>query len=99
MNITNKIINTKKQTSHTIDVVESFDGNVVVFTKDKKCFPINEVKTFRRVVYDFVKKIVEKKPVSDELSGSFLKVLDEIGFIDKIKSTKITPFDEKDFIY
>ena len=44
MNVTNKIINTKKLTSHTIDVVESFDGNVVVITSiissTDKSFPI-----------------------------------------------------------
>ena len=54
--------------------------------------------SFKKIIFDFIKTVLDKKQVSDELSSNFTKVLEGIGFIDKVKSTVILPFDEKDLI-
>lgn len=97
MNRKDKVIHLKKNTTHTVDIVETYDGCSVVFTEDKKCFPIREVTSFKKIIYNWVLSVVFKKPITDELSTNFIKVLEEVGFIDKVKKIKMKPFVEKEF--
>lgn len=42
-----KIINTKTNSSHTLDGIEEINGEILVFTEDMKCFPISEIQVVK----------------------------------------------------
>lgn len=45
---TNFVVNIETLEKHEIDIIETFGDNTVVFTKDKKCFPISILQPFHK---------------------------------------------------
>lgn len=43
ININDNIINTNTNTNHTVEHIETIDGQTIIYTHDKKCFSIDNI--------------------------------------------------------
>jgi hypothetical protein len=59
-----KVLNLKTETIHIVDGIETINNEKLIFTKDVKCFPYEEVKLYNNV---------------DEVQESFYLVLKSIS--------------------
>jgi hypothetical protein len=81
------ISNPKDKSVHQVDVIEKYGDTEVVFTKDSKCFPINEVETISGIDY-FAKKLKIIKSVKELTEDEMDEFIDSKS-LKKNKSFKI----------
>ena len=72
-----KIKDIKNGSIHIIESIESFDGDIIIFTEDSKCLPINEVKEYGFLDVIHEKWFIKRVRISEEkrLKGEMLKIL------------------------
>ena len=72
-----KIKDIKNGSIHIIESIESFDGDIIIFTEDSKCLPINEVREYGFFDMIHEKWFVNRVRISEEkrLKDEMLKIL------------------------
>jgi len=61
-----KIKDIKNGSIHIIESIESFDGDIIIFTEDSKCLPINEVKEYGFLDVIHEKWFIKRVRISEE---------------------------------
>jgi hypothetical protein len=77
-----KIINLETRKIHEIDVIEKYDDQIVVFTEDKKCFPISKVEIYCKSFLSIcLLKILKKQTPSKNQEILAIDELKKLNFI------------------
>lgn len=82
------ISNPKDKSVHQVDVIEKYGDTEVVFTKDSKCFPINEVEVISGIDY-FAKKLQIIKSIKELTEDEMDEFIDGKPHKKDTKSFKI----------
>lgn len=76
------VLSSKYKTYHYVESIEDFGTQIVVFTEDSKCFPLEEVnEVSKSLLGNFFYKLLTKQKISEKEETDAISKMKEMNLV------------------